>query len=78
MWYIWPGPGTKPVHLLMLLAIGTIGFSWTIATPGGKFLRVIPWLLAFRFGLGMVHFHYDGLIWRRGTPAMQAVLTPSA
>jgi len=68
-WWLW---------LPLLFVIGTIGFGWTAASPHGTLLRSIPWLLSFRFGLGFVHFWYDGLIWRRGTPAMQAVLTPSA
>jgi len=37
-------------------------------------LRPIPWILSFRFGLGFVHFLYDGWIWRKGTPAIEAVL----
>jgi len=64
-WWLW---------LPLLLVLGCIGFGWHGASPTGTLLRSIPWLLAFRFGLGLVHFYYDGLIWKRGSPAMRVVL----
>jgi hypothetical protein len=64
-WWLW---------LPLLFVIGTVGFGWTAASPSGTMLRQIPWIMAFRFGLGFVHFLYDGFIWKRGHPAMQTVL----
>lgn len=56
------------------LFLGSIAFMWTIPTENGNLIRVIPWLLSARMGLGFVHFLYDRWLYRFSDPAVQATI----
>jgi hypothetical protein len=51
-----------------VLAAGLIGFLWMVPTSSGQMIRMIPWLISARLGLGFVHFLYSRWVWKLGDP----------
>jgi len=78
-WLVSIGLGQRVIEvrwrlwLPMLLLLGCVGFLWQEATPHSTTIHAIPWIISLRFGLGLVHFMYDGWIWHRDSPAMRAI-----
>jgi hypothetical protein len=66
----------RPLPFLVgLVAFGCIGFMWTIATPKGAILQVIPLFLSPFLGLNLIHFLYDRWLYRFSDPAIRATIT---
>lgn len=55
---------------LLALMAGS-GFAWNMGVVGVRGLEALVYL---NLGVGMAHYWIDGLIWRRGEPAMRVVL----
>jgi hypothetical protein len=57
-----------------VLALGLIGFVWMVPSPGGQMIRMIPWIICVRLGLGFVHFLYSRWVWRLSDPLVRATI----
>jgi hypothetical protein len=60
----WPG---------VLVLLGASAFLWAWPLGGGPY-RGLTALVYLNFGVGFAHYWVDGLIWKRGSPVMKAVL----
>ena len=60
---------------LWVLAIGALGFLMKRPTPFGSMMPGLPWLMAAAAALSFTHYLYDAKLWKRGSPAMQRVLS---
>jgi hypothetical protein len=57
-----------------VLSMGLIGFVWMVPSPGGTMIRMIPWIICARLGLGMVHFLYSRWVWKLSNPLVRATI----
>lgn len=59
---------------LFIAAVLVAGIAWLLLRNGPLSVKLVPQIIVIRYGFGFVHFLYEGWIWRRGSPAMRAVL----
>ncbi len=57
-----------------VLTLGLLGFAWMVPSPGGQTIRMIPWIICARLGLGFVHFLYSRWVWKLSDPLVRATI----
>ncbi len=60
-WWFFPG----------VLVLGLLGFAWMVPSSNGQMIRMIPWLICARLGLGFVHFLYSRWVWQFSNPQVR-------
>jgi Flp pilus assembly protein TadD len=77
-----PGTGRLLIYAALIIGYGAIGVATSYADLDlpGKFMGqgVMPWLLRLTVVSALLHFYYDGFIWRMREPETRRGLTLEA
>ncbi len=63
--------GRPLVFLGMVLAFGV---AWYALRQGPLSVRIVPQIIAIRYGIGMIHFIYSARIWKMSDPLVRAAI----
>ncbi len=61
-------------HWGFIAVVLAIGVAWLLLRNGPLSARVVPQIIAIRYGIGMIHFIYSARIWKLSDPQIRAAI----
>lgn len=62
------------LFIAAVAALGCVGFAWKVPRSDGIATMFLPWVVKTRWGVGIAHFLYSGLIWKLSDPRVRATI----